>query len=74
MVYPQAPYRKITFYKAANVSSWYDILADPSKVSTKDAELTFNQDDIKTQCKVIIDIITQELNMFKDKDPSRIFL
>lgn len=46
MVIPQAPFRDMTYQKTKNVSSWYDIKTDPSKVSYTKPELTFNGDDI----------------------------
>jgi hypothetical protein len=47
MVYPQAPLRTITWSKKDKVSSWYDILADPSKLLYLKPDLTFKEDDIK---------------------------
>lgn len=73
MVYIQAPYRQMTYQKT-NSSSWYDILQDPSKVSTRNPEFTFKYTDIVDQCKIINDVIINEINKYDDKDPSRIFL
>lgn len=74
MVYPQAPFRPMTYQKTANTSSWYDITADPAKVNAAAPELTFNQVDIEANCKVINDLITTEINKYNDKDSSRVFL
>ena len=74
MVYPQAPFRPMTYQKTANTSSWYDILADPAKVNANAPELTFKYEDISANCKVINDLINTETNKYDDKDPSRIFL
>ena len=64
----------MTFQKKNNVSAWYDVLSDPSKVDPKQPQKTFNTDDIQAQCKIINDLINTEIDKFEDKDPSRVFL
>lgn len=75
LVFPAAPMTKMTYPSdAGTVSSWYDILADPTKVDSKNPQKTFSAANIKDQCKIIMDIVDMEINMFKDKDSSRVFL
>ena len=74
MVYPQAPFRAVTFYKTTNTSSWYEIMSDPAKLEYLKPELTFNNDHIKAQCKIINALIATEISLFDDKDSNRVFL
>jgi len=67
--------RKMTYPKTAGTqSSWYDILADPVKVSYRTPGKTFSTPDILEQCKVIMKVVYMEIDKFDDKDPSRIFI